>query len=191
MSFVVYLFVLLIAAGSVLFGLDWVSAPMSPMPASKYELHAAKEPQPALKQGAETAGKANPAVPVNPTASVTTAIASSAVEPAPAPISVPEPAVAAAPTPKCDINACAAAYRSFTVIDCTYQPTDGPRRLCTRGRPPAAAAAAQATPQAPAVPDARAQAACNIAACAQTYFSFNASDCTYQPLDGPRRLCEK
>jgi hypothetical protein len=48
-------------------------------------------------------------------------------------------AVSAAPTvsaepaePQCDINACARAYRSFRVSDCTFQPFEGPRRLCTR-----------------------------------------------------------
>ena len=99
-----------------------------------------------------------------------------------------EPVAAAAP--KCDVDACALAYRSFTSEDCTYQPLDGPRRLCTRGTPPVAAA----DPAKPAVPpsqDARAQAACNIAACSQAYISFTPADCTYQPLEGPRRLCEK
>ncbi|MBX3576160.1 MAG: BA14K family protein [Rhizobiaceae bacterium] len=32
----------------------------------------------------------------------------------------------------CDVDACAAAYRSFTAEDCTFQPFDGPRRLCRR-----------------------------------------------------------
>jgi hypothetical protein len=32
---------------------------------------------------------------------------------------------------------------------------------------------------------------CNIDACKQTYFTFNPADCTYQPLEGPRRLCTK
>jgi len=33
---------------------------------------------------------------------------------------------------------------------------------------------------------------CDIQACASTYRSFRASDCTYQPFDGgSRRLCEK
>ena len=33
---------------------------------------------------------------------------------------------------------------------------------------------------------------CDILACAGTYRSFRANDCTYQPFDGgPRRLCEK
>jgi 1A family penicillin-binding protein len=31
---------------------------------------------------------------------------------------------------------------------------------------------------------------CNISACSSTYHSFRASDCTYQPYEGSRRLCE-
>jgi membrane peptidoglycan carboxypeptidase len=45
----------------------------------------------------------------------------------------------AAPAPErvrqaaqCDIRACSAAYRSFRAEDCTYQPYDGPRQICTR-----------------------------------------------------------
>ena len=30
---------------------------------------------------------------------------------------------------------------------------------------------------------------CNVPACAATYRSFRAADCTYQPYDGPRRAC--
>jgi hypothetical protein len=176
MSFIVYLFVLLITAGSVAFGLDWLHAPMSPMPASKYELHAAKAPE--LPKPAIAEVKALPAPPPAPAAVVAPPAA-----PAPAPIVAPEPVIAAAP-PKCDINACAAAYRSFTASDCTYQPSDGPRRLCTKGHPPSAAAAATA-------PAAHAQATCNVDACSAAYRSFIAADCTYQPLEGPRRLCEK
>ncbi|CDN48593.1 Putative penicillin-binding protein pbpC/mrcB-like [Neorhizobium galegae bv. orientalis str. HAMBI 540] len=32
---------------------------------------------------------------------------------------------------------------------------------------------------------------CNITACSRTYRSFRASDCTYQPFRGERRLCER
>jgi hypothetical protein len=32
---------------------------------------------------------------------------------------------------------------------------------------------------------------CDVQACASTYRSFRASDCTYQPFDGGRRVCEK
>jgi len=33
-------------------------------------------------------------------------------------------------------------------------------------------------------------ATCNIVACSSTYRSFRSSDCTYQPYEGSRRLCE-
>ena len=30
---------------------------------------------------------------------------------------------------------------------------------------------------------------CEVQACASTYASFRTSDCTYQPYEGPRRVC--
>jgi BA14K-like protein len=33
--------------------------------------------------------------------------------------------------------------------------------------------------------------ACNYKACSQHYRSFDASDCSYQPYDGPRRQCRR
>jgi membrane peptidoglycan carboxypeptidase len=41
-------------------------------------------------------------------------------------------ATEAAVPAQCDIRACSAAYRSFRAEDCTYQPFEGPRQLCTR-----------------------------------------------------------
>jgi BA14K-like protein len=35
---------------------------------------------------------------------------------------------------RCDVQACASAYKSFRASDCTYQPFDGARRIC--GKPP-------------------------------------------------------
>jgi hypothetical protein len=35
------------------------------------------------------------------------------------------------------------------------------------------------------------QQSCHVDACREAYFTFNPADCTYQPSDGPRRLCEK
>jgi len=40
----------------------------------------------------------------------------------------------AAPANRCDVQACASAYRSFRASDCTYQPFEGARRSC--GKPP-------------------------------------------------------
>lgn len=56
--------------------------------------------------------------------------------------------------------------------------------------PVSAGAAVQATPPAPiAAPEP--QVRCNVDACAAAYHSFRASDCTYLPSGGPRRLCAK
>lgn len=215
MTFIVYFFVALIAAASVLFGLDFVSAPMSPMPASKYELRAAVPPpppatvvkvepriepkieaKPALQPVAAPVVAAKPpAVGAAKPAAVPGVGAPSAIDQQPAAIVAAEPGTVAAtqpPAPSCNLEACASAYRSFTAADCTYQPIDGPRRLCIKGALPASTpAAATATPPATAAPEARAQA-CNIAACSQSYpRSFSAADCTFQPLEGPRRACTK
>ena len=32
---------------------------------------------------------------------------------------------------------------------------------------------------------------CNIQACSKAYRSFRASDCSFQPYSGPRRICER
>lgn len=202
MKYLVAFIVLVISAGSVVFGVEWMSAPMTPMPASPYQLRAAAPPAPPVVQQAaakpaevakpapvETTSKPVAPAPVAaaPVQSAQPAPAVAAASPEPAPLVAPEPVPAAPATaaaPLCDIAACERAYRTFTASDCTYQPSgDGPRRLCTRGTPPAAAS----TPRS----DIRAQATCNIAACSQAYISFNAADCTYQPSEGPRRFCER
>jgi hypothetical protein len=181
--------VLLVAVSSVLFGLDWTSAPMQPMPETKNLVFVAPPPPPPPQPVAapvEAAPSVQPVVAVAP-------------PPVAPPPPAPAPQVAAPPLPKCDISACTRAYHSFTESDCTYQPSDGPRRLCTKGVVPkeagGAAAPADAQAQSNAPPDAQAGAqptgTCNVNACAAAYGSFTASDCTYQPFNGPRRTCEK
>ncbi len=203
MKIVVYFIVALIAAGSVVFGLDFASAPMPPMPASPYELRAAAPPPaPAAvtaesKSAPETEAAASAVAvkpleaPVAPAPVVAVAPPPAPVDQQPASIAADEPGSAATTSaPRCDLDACASAYRSFTPEDCTYQPFDGPRQLCTKGKPPAAESPATAAVPATPAPEARAQA-CNIDACASAYRTFTAEDCTYQPSDGPRRLCTK
>ncbi|HEX5212000.1 MAG TPA: BA14K family protein [Pseudolabrys sp.] len=75
-------------------------------------------------------------------------------EPAPAPAAAVAPTaapvppvaqthtVAAAPN-RCDVRACSSAYQSFRVSDCTYQPFEGPRRICEN--PPATTGRAAAS----------------------------------------------
>jgi len=93
---------------------------------------------------------------------------------------------------KCDVVACADAYKTFRASDCTYEASAGTRQLCTKG-----VLSDQATAQAVlnARPDTSGSAAgapqCNVAACTAAYHSFTAADCTYQPTNGPRQFCRK
>jgi len=95
--------------------------------------------------------------------------------------------------PKCDIIACTSAYHSFNPSDCTYQPSDGPRRLCKKGVAPREPSNAHSDTMQLNRADANssANAPCNVSACANAYQTFDPSDCTYQPSNGPRRLCTR
>jgi len=128
MSFLVYFAMLIAALVSVVMGLEVVSTPPV-RTASK----------PALVEPIRHAAPVPPATPSPPAV---------AQQPAPPPqtqprqtvsqssepdaITAPEPAQAPSAAPACNVQACEIAYRSFTAADCTYQPLDGPRRLCTK-----------------------------------------------------------
>lgn len=217
MRFAFYCGVLLVAAASVVFGLDWMSAPMPPMPDVKNVVFVPPPPPPpprVVQTPTPTPPPSAPANPVRPP--VATNTGAPANSPPPSAEVAPAPQVVAAPKPKCDVAACEAAYRSFRESDCTYNPSFGPRRLCTKGDPeryarehpepapapaaPAATPAAEAgsiiapepgtiaTPESPATSAPR----CNVSACAASYpRSFKEADCTFQPSSGPRRVCEK
>jgi hypothetical protein len=136
MRLAVYGAVLGIALGGVLLGLDWLSAPMSPMVNTEAGLRAAAPPPAILAPLAATPATA----PAKTT--IGAPIISPNLVPKGAPASAPPSAEArtvpseaiAAPEPevRCNVNACAAAYRSFRASDCTYLPTAGERKLCTK-----------------------------------------------------------
>lgn len=178
MSFLIYLFVVLVAAGSVLFGLDWLQSPLSPQPEAS--AIAVRTPPPPMPRTTTVQTDA----PKPPPAAASTAPAPAAARPAEVATAGAVETAAAVATPRCDITACTRAYRSFDAADCTYQPSDGPRRLCRKGTPPRAAAP-------PAAADAARAQACNADACARAYKSFDPATCTYQPYGGPRRACTK
>jgi penicillin-binding protein 1A len=92
---------------------------------------------------------------------------------------------------RCDIRACSSAYRSFDPSDCTYQPFGGgPRVHC--GRDPAGRPDEVRPSPGPQVAADVPSGMCNINLCAETYSSFRASDCTYQPYGGgPRQTCDR
>jgi membrane peptidoglycan carboxypeptidase len=108
------------------------------------------------------------------------------IEPYREPIDTYEPEISEAPAAaRCDVRACSAAFSSFRQDDCTYQPYDGPRRMCDL-RSSAMAAAPEF---------ARASAAtaysCNVDMCASRFRSFDPATCTYQPYGGgPRATCD-
>lgn len=126
-----YTAVLVVAAGSVVFGLDWVSAPMQPMPEAKNIVFVPPPPPLAPRVAAPVTPPPSAPTQTPQTAPAPQRAAAPPVQ-APAPVAPP---VVAAPRVKCDIDACAAAYRSFRDSDCTYNPSFGPRRLCTKGDP--------------------------------------------------------
>src|SRR6476620_5735613 len=117
MRLVTYGAVAAIALGSVLLGLDWLSAPMSPMADTEAGLRAAAPPRVAAPA---------PAVAPLPVAAPASPGATAQAVPS-VPADAPQPAV------RCNVNACATAYpHSFRATDCTYQPSNGPRRLCAK-----------------------------------------------------------
>ena len=178
MSFLVYFFVLLVAATSVLFGLDWMQAPLQPPERPQQPVTLAATPaQPVAATTAAANASSTAVAPATPLTSVTTG--STPVE------GVGTQGTETTPAPLCDVSACERAYRSFTSADCTYQPSSGERRLCKKGSPPRRAAAQNAEKEA------NAQARCNISACESAYQSFDAATCTYQTYGGGRRMCTK
>ena len=129
-KFMLYAAVFLVAVCNIVFGLYSMSGPQTkpPTPASKPPV-AVVVPAPGYPGGAQTDGNAPAAVPnAAPTAKaagrpnrpVAQAAGQAAGDGAPA---------------KCDVDACSAAYFSFRASDCTYQPSGGGRRLCTKGKP--------------------------------------------------------
>jgi hypothetical protein len=167
MAFVLYLFVLLIAAGSVLFGLDLVTSPLSStpnVPIGRSVRHVAstseasnklarreirKTPEATRKQPDDRT--LSPVYPASPGPSTPVVARNTPDEPVPRERAIEQASVAndtqpqreedmstnssaEAPQPaaSCDVQACNASYRTFTPADCTYQPLEGPRRLCTK-----------------------------------------------------------
>ena len=108
-----YLAVLMVVLGSVVFGLDWQSAPMSPMPDRGRPAQAAVAPT-------------TPPAPIGQPAPPAPAIFGAPAPPAAAVSNQPAPQIA------CNVSACARAYRSFQAADCSYQPIGGPRRRCAK-----------------------------------------------------------
>jgi hypothetical protein len=131
MRVAVYGAVLVIALGSVLLGLDWLSAPMSPMVDTQAGLQAVAPP-PVVATPAPVAQKATIGAPIVPPALVAPGGQNASAPPSAPPQPEPQAPIATESQVPCNVAACTAAYRSFRASDCTYLQTSGLRKLCTK-----------------------------------------------------------
>jgi hypothetical protein len=153
MSFLIYFFVLMVSAASVLFGLDLMNSPLpntpnvpigrsvqvvGPPPQAQRETRAADERAltpvyPAApgtpKLQAETSGSAAQQQ-AGPMPAPMEEAKTEKTEPAIQSTAMPQP-VAQQASNSCNVQACGAQYQSFRASDCSYQPSAGPRRACT------------------------------------------------------------
>ena len=165
MQFLVYLTVLMVSISTVLLEVHWLTSPapqpkpalqatnlstaprkiegptaaLSPVyPTPENATPAAAPPsqpqQPQQSQAQSNTVAAPAAAAVNPEpqkpAAETTGVAARADENRQG--AAVTPVQATASNNRCDVQACSNAYQSFRAADCTYQPFEGPRRICER-----------------------------------------------------------
>lgn len=198
MAFLFYFAVLLFAAASAVFGLDLMTSPLpqhQAKPAVADAAAPAKQSAPQAKKVATSSDKTEKTMPGAPTATKH-AGAKSDIRTVYPPSN---PALAAVVSKQNETNAGTERSSPQQTTANTQPQQIGVQHDNVTPPPDAAAARAEATgstpPQQPidAATAAAQQASnrCNIQACASAYRSFRASDCTYQPYEGTRRLCTK
>jgi hypothetical protein len=190
MPFLAYIAIVLVSIGGILFELDWLTKPkLETKPAAQVASTAA--PVRAVpKVDGPTEGP-SPVYAAKPEAEQANAApAETAKETAKAEIPPPAdqragtaPAMTPAPFPPVVADAKAE--------PAPQTPVQAPPQAAmeTNG----AAPQPQAQPAAQPVQVAAKQApnSCDVQGCASAYQSFRAADCTYQPMEGPRKFCEK
>ncbi len=184
MQFLVYFAVLAITIAGAALGLDALTAPPPELKEKIAANALASKPRQIPIDRPAPASVA----PVDETVTTPTPIA-----PAPAVVAAPAPAVVAAPAAVAPPAPGAVAENSgvapaAAVAAVQPAPAVAPSQTPAAVETPAdAVASAQFT----ATPAAATANSCNIQACAAAYRSFRESDCTYQPFEGERRLCER
>jgi BA14K-like protein len=204
MQFLVYLMVLLGAISTVLLEVHWLT---SPAPQPKPTVQAGAPPRPKV-EGPNAAlspiypKKLDAPRPVESNSQAQTAPASTP-QTTGAPAQQPAPAAPPAQTVPPQQPATAQTTQAAPAQQPAATPQSQPKNSAeTTGAAvredntrqvaanPANASNRNDNPQQTAQGSSRNR--CDILACAGTYRSFRANDCTYQPFDGgPRRLCEK
>jgi BA14K-like protein len=213
MAFLFYFVVVLVTAASVMFGLDLATSPLPPGPNVPIG-RVAYAPPPAHADRASAKAKraadnrelspvypAAPGVPKEQAkaaeattgAAVRDAASQEWLPPAPktqqaARAPVPQPYAAASPQQSAlrQPRTATSAQPEQAAATSASQSDDNDKEAAATSTN--AAVSADVKPQ-PAV--ARSTAHCDVAACDAAYHSFRASDCTYQPYQGPRRVCTR
>ena len=169
MSFLIYFFVLLVSAASVLFGLDLATAPLPKTPNVPIGRSVQMAAQPSQQQRKKEADE-RALTPVHPAAPGS-----------------PKETQQTAQTAGQDTNSASQqqTWMPPPESDQSSQVTAAQRsddKITAEQTTPAQAAAQQPAAQ-------QVSSACNVQACGARYQSFRASDCTYQPVAGDRRAC--
>ena len=216
MAFLLYFVVLVVCAGTVLFGLDWMNSPLPEV--HKPPMHVAKvEPKakpvkrvdasPAVADPKSQLSPIHPAVPAtvadnaakndnvqpkeNPAPKTDTTVAANSNQKPNNGNTRAETSGAAVP-PSGNLPAAPALAAQANAALATQAHNEQVANVPPADTQPKAQPLADAQPKADAQANQQANAApaqCDVSACAAAYQSFRASDCTYQPFSGPRRVC--
>lgn len=175
MPFLVYFAVLAITIAGAALGLDALTAP----PPELKQKIAAGSTAPKPRQIPIDRPAAPTVVTPAPATEVTSVAPADETVTTPTPIASVAPAVIAAPAPPAAAETTGAASAAGVTVP--------PSEPAVAAEPPAAAVASGQI----ATPVSATANSCNVQACAAAYRSFRESDCTYQPFEGERRLCER
>src|SRR6185312_10397503 len=181
MQFLVYLTVLMVSVSTVLLEVHWLTTP-APQPKPAVQA-SAPPPRPKVEgPNAELSPvypkKVEPAQPTSPPPQANVDVAAPANTAAAE--TAPQPAETTGISARSDDSGRSA----------NASPADNEPNAQAHAAPSKQAYAA--TPkQSDSTGAAVSNNRCDVQACGSTYKSFRASDCTYQPFDGPRRVCEK
>jgi hypothetical protein len=195
MQFLAYIVVVLVSIGGILVELDWLTKPKLDTKSPVQVATAVVPPRTVPKVDGPTEGP-SPVATKKPEAeqATNTSARAETTGAAPADQAAAPPPVNPAPVQPVVSNAKADAAPPQAA------PQPQVQAATTAAAPPVQpqAQSPAAQPQAPAASPQPVQAAaihapnsCDVQGCASAYQSFRASDCTYQPMQGPRKVCEK
>jgi len=174
MQFLVYLTVLMVSISTVLLEVQWLTSP-PPQPKPAVQAAANESPPPRRVEGPTAALS-----PVYPKPAETTSAASSS-----APQSQPQQS-------EKEQQASSGAATGPATVAAKLEPqkpaveTTGVAARAEENKDKESGAASVVSASATTSSN-----RCDVRACSSAYQSFRASDCTYQPFEGPRRACEK